>query len=309
MSISEAEVAALLEKDKESDRSATVRPYDFTQQRINRTELPMLEIISKTFGERMGISLTNLLGRDASVHFQSLETVKCGDLQASLPVPGIIAIVRLKPLAGCACVSVEPALLLALLDGFFGGSGRPTADSQACIAPAAQRFLSLLLKSVAPDLAAAWAEVTPVELELLKLETNPRMLQLGAAHEPVNVVRFTVEFGARSGRIEWLFPESMFESIRDALRGEKHETPVRKQAPWPPQLAAALQDAPLDAHAVLAEARISLGELMRLLPGDIIPIDPPQQVTLFAGTVPLYRGRFGNSQGRNAVKIQSGASS
>jgi flagellar motor switch protein FliM len=44
-----------------------------------------------------------------------------------------------------------------------------------------------------------------------------------------------------------------------------------------------------------------------LAPGDIIPIEAPQQVTLFAGEVPLYRGRFGISQGRNALKILPGA--
>jgi flagellar motor switch protein FliM len=48
--------------------------------------------------------------------------------------------------------------------------------------------------------------------------------------------------------------------------------------------------------------------LVRLSPGDIIPIEAPQQVTLLAGNVPLYRGSFGVSQGRNALKILSGAS-
>jgi len=55
----------------------------------------------------------------------------------------------------------------------------------------------------------------------------------------------------------------------------------------------------------LAEAQISLGDLVRLVPGDVIPIEAPQQVTLLAGDVPLYRGKFGVSQGRNALKILS----
>ena len=65
-------------------------------------------------------------------------------------------------------------------------------------------------------------------------------------------------------------------------------------------------DAELETRAILAQAQISLRELVRLSPGDIIPIEPPQQVTLLAGDVPLYRGRFGVSQGRNALKILSG---
>jgi flagellar motor switch protein FliM len=298
------EVSALLEKNS----ADAVRPYDFTAQRINRMQLPLLEVVSKSFAERAGASLSTLLGRDASMQFTSLESAKSGDLQAALPVPASLAVVRLKPLPGFAFVSVEPSLLLTLLDGFFGGSGRATADPLAAIAPAAQRFLALMLRSFAADLTAAWAPVTPLELELVKQETNPRLVQLGAPLEALLVVKFTVEFGARSGRIDWLLPETLLAPVREALAADGGQTTLRKQEAWAPVLTAALQDAELDTRAGLAQAQISLRELVRLSPGDIIPIEPPQQVTLFAGDVPLYRGRFGVSQGRNALKILPGAS-
>jgi flagellar motor switch protein FliM len=302
--ISEEEVSALLEKSS----ADAVRPYDFTAQRINRMQLPLLEVVSKSFAERAGASLSTLLGRDATMQFHSLESAKSADLQAALPVPASLAVVRLKPLPGFGFVSVEPALLLTLLDGFFGGSGRATTDPQAAIAPAAQRFLALMLRSVAADLTAAWAPVTPLELELVKQETNPRLAQLGAPNEALLVVRFVVEFGARSGRIDWLLPETLIAPVREALAADGGQTTLRKQEAWAPALTAGLQDAEIDTRAVLAQAQISLRELVRLSPGDIIPIEPPQQVTLFAGDVPLYRGRFGVSQGRNALKILSGAS-
>ncbi|MEA3140080.1 MAG: flagellar motor switch protein FliM [Gammaproteobacteria bacterium] len=304
--ISDEEVAALLEKDGKESAHA-VRPYDFAVQRINRTQLPLLEAISKNFADRAGASLSQLLGRDAGMHFESLESVKSADLQASLPVPATLAVVRLKPLPGFAYVSVEPALLLTLLDGFFGGTGRANADPQAATAPAAQRFLALMLRSVAADVASAWQPVSPVELELVKQETNPRLVQLGGQLDSVVVAKFSVEFAARSGRMEWLFPDAMLEPIRDALAGDGGSAPVRKQEPWAPTLTSALQEAQMDTRAVLAQAQISLRQLVSLAPGDIIPIEAPQQVTLFAGDVPLYRGRFGISQGRNALKILPGA--
>jgi flagellar motor switch protein FliM len=302
--ISNEEVEALLTDGKEA--AATVRPYDFGAQRINRAQLPVLEEISKNFGDRAGAALAGLLGRDVSMHFDSLDSVKSADLQASLPVPATIAVVRLKPLPGFAYVSVEPALLLTLLDGFFGGTGRANADPQAATAPAAQRFLNLMLRSFAADLAAAWAAVSPVELELVKQETNPRLVQLGGALESVAVARFTVEFAARSGRIDWLLPDALLSPIREALAGDGATAPARKQEAWAPVLTSALQSAQLDTRAVLAQAKISLRELVKLSPGDIIPIDAPQQVTLLAGDVPLYRGRFGISQGHNALKILPG---
>lgn len=302
--ISEEEVSALLEKNGGDG----TRPYDFTAQRINRMQLPMLEVISKSFAERAQASLSALLGRDATVQFTSLESAKSADLQAALPVPAILAVVRLKPLPGFAFISVEPSLLLTLLDGFFGGSGRATADPQAATAPAAQRFLALMLRGFAADLTTAWAPVTPLELELVKQETNPRLAQLGAPNETLLVVKFMVEFGARSGRIDWLLPEALLAPVRETLAADGGQTTLRKQEAWAPVLTTALQDAELDTRAILAQAQISLRELVRLSPGDIIPIEPPQQVTLFAGDVPLYRGRFGVSQGRNALKILSGAS-
>ncbi len=302
--ISDEEVSALLEKNEPGN----VRPYDFTTQRINRTQLPMLEIVSKGFADRMCTSLSNLLGREAAVQFTALDSAKAGDLQVTLPVPASLAVVRLKPLPGNAFVSVEPHLLLMLLDGFFGGSGRATSEAQAAVAPAAQRFLALLLRSVAADLTAAWTPVAPLELELVRQETNPRLMQLGAPTDSLFALKFTVEFGAGSGRMDWFIPESMLASIRETLAAQAGNAPVRKQAAWGPALGTAVQEVELEAQAILAEARISLGELVRLTVGDIIPIDTPQHVTLLAGDVPLYRGRFGVSRGHNALKIIPGGS-
>ena len=303
--ISDEEVSALLEKNAADG----VRPYDFTAQRINRMQLPLLEVVCKSFAERAGVALSTMLGRDASMQFASLESAKSADLQASLPVPASLAVVRLKPLPGFAFVSVEPSLLLTLLDGFFGGSGRATTDPAAAIAPAAQRFLALMLRSFAPALTAAWAPVTPMELELVKQETNPRLVQLGGPLETLLVLKFNVEFGARRGRIDWLLPEPLLAPVREARGADGGQTTLRKQEAWAPVLSKALQDAEVDTRAILAQAQISLRELVRLSPGDIIPIEAPQQVTLFAGDVPVYRGRFGISQGRNALKILSGATS
>jgi flagellar motor switch protein FliM len=310
MAISNEEVAALLEKGNDKEAGNAVRPYDFTAQRINRAELPLLDVICKSFADRAALSLSGLLGRTAGLQFDSMESVKVSDLQVSLPMPASLAVVRLKPLNGFAFISIEPALLLTLLDGFFGGTGRPNADNTAATAPAAQRFLALMVRSFAADVTTAWTPVAPLELELVKQETNPRLVQLGNPQESVIVAKFTVEFAARSGRIDWLLPEALLAPLREALSGETGgaAAPSRSQEPWTPSLTSALQDAQLDTRAVLAEAQISLRELVSLNPGDIIPIEAPQQVTLLAGEVPLYQGRFGISQGRNALKIVSGVS-
>jgi flagellar motor switch protein FliM len=86
------------------------------------------------------------------------------------------------------------------------------------------------------------------------------------------------------------------------------QTPLRPQEAWGPALVAALTDLQFDTRAILGQAQISLRELVRLSPGDIIPIEAPQQASLCAGDVTLRHGRFGVSQGRYALKILPGVS-
>jgi flagellar motor switch protein FliM len=191
------------------------------------------------------------------------------------------------------------------LDGFFGGSGRATADAQAAVAPAAQRSLALLLRSLAADLTAAWAPVAPIELELVKQETNPRLVQLGAANEAVLVLKFTVEFGARSGRIDWLLPEALLAPVREALAADGGQTLVRKQEAWAPELTSALQDAESIPAPFLPRQR-SVARIGGCRPATSFPSAPNRSPCSQA--IPLYSGRLGVSQGRNALKIISGAS-
>jgi flagellar motor switch protein FliM len=300
--ISEEEVSALLEKNGKE----AAQPYDFAAHRVNRTQLPMLEVVLRSFAAGAANSLAAVLGRDVGMQFEGLQSAKAPDLHAALALPSSLAVIRIKPLPGFGFINVEPLLLLTLLDGFFGGTGRAAGDLQAAAAPAAQRFMGLMVRSFGSDVATAWAPVAPVELELVKQETNPRFVQLGSAAESIIVARFHIEFGAYTGRLDWLFPESQLAPLREALASDGGKAAAPAQAPWLPQLRGALQEAELETRAILAQTQISLGEVVRLAPGDVIPIEAPQQVTLLAGEVPLYRGRFGVSKGRNAVKILPG---
>jgi flagellar motor switch protein FliM len=297
--ISDEEVSALLEA-RDNDRA---QPYDLASRRVGRMQLPMLEMLAKNFAGRAAATLAALISRGPTVQFEGLRRATALELQMALPTPASVAVLRFKPLPGQGYVTIEPDLLLVLLDGFFGGSGRESSDAQAAASPAAQRFFALMLQGLAADWAAVWAPLSPVEMEVGKQETNPRLVSFGEPAEALVVVKFSVQLGTRSGHVSWLLPETLIAPLRDMLSSENGRPAARAPISWAPVIGAALQDAAIEARVILAQAKVSLGELVRLVPGDIIPIDPPQQATLLAGDVPLYRGRFGVSQGRNALKI------
>ena len=47
--------------------------------------------------------------------------------------------------------------------------------------------------------------------------------------------------------------------------------------------------------------------LLHLRPGDVIPVQLPELVTVYAEDVPVFRGRYGQSNGRNAIRYQAPA--
>ena len=300
--ISDEEASALLEKS-----AGGVRPYDMTANRINRMRLPNLEYLAKIYATRASAAIVNLLGREASVKFDALDRGKTGDLLAAMPNPACIGVLRIKPLPGLALLGIDPRLLLAMLDGFFGGTGKVSADPMAAASSAAQRFFGVLMRTLAPEFNAAWAPISAVELELVKQEHDARFVQIGPAQDPLVVVKFVVEFCGTTGALEWLMPETQVAVIREVLAADGSSQQAKAQAPWAPSLSASLQAAQIETRAVLGHAQISLRELVLLSPGDVIPIEAPEAVMLMAEDVPLYHGRFGVSQGHNAVKILHGA--
>ena len=105
----------------------------------------------------------------------------------------------------------------------------------------------------APDFTAAWTPVSPLELELVKQETNPRLLQLGAAQDSLIVVRFTV-------RIRRIAAAASTGCCPSAARARPRGARLRRrQGPGAQarglgarRLRAALQEAEVEIRAVLA---------------------------------------------------------
>ncbi len=64
-----------------------------------------------------------------------------------------------------------------------------------------------------------------------------------------------------------------------------------------------IKAAEVNLSATLARTRISLGEVMKFKAGDIVPINLPQTVVARVEDVPVFRGIYGASRGRAALKV------
>jgi flagellar motor switch protein FliM len=301
--ISDEEVAALLEK--EQAEKGGVRTYDLAgTQRITRGRLPALETIHETFARSFRIALFNLLQREPQVTFEGVRSQKSGDYLATVRTPASLTVSRLKPLPGNALLVFDPKLVFLMVDAYFGGPADTAAERPADrgLTPTEVRFVQMVLRQAAVDLAQAWTPVAQVEIELVKHESNPLFASVCAPTDTVLVNRFNVELPSGGGYLDLVMPAGMIEPLREVLTAGIVATTGANEA-WVPTLVSHLNETTLELRGVLTEVPITLGDLVRLKPGDVIPIDPPSYVRLSAGDCPLFLGRFGLSRGRNALKV------
>ena len=300
--ISDEEASALLEKP--GGGKGEVKPYDLAgTQRITRGRLPALETIHETFARSFRVSLFNLLQREPQVTFEGVRSQKAGDYLAAVTTPASLDICRLKPLPGNALFVFDPTLVFLMVDTYFGGPGRNVERAaDRGLTPTEVRFVQLVLRQAALDLSLAWTPVAAVEIELVKHESNPLFASVAAPTDTVLVNRFNIELPSGGGALDLVMPAMMIEPLREVLTAGIVARSGRDEA-WGPTLASHLRDASVEVRCVLTEFEISIGELKRLKPGDVLPIDAPREVRLLAGSQPLYEGKFGVSRGRNALKI------
>jgi len=304
--ISDEEVQALLHRAGPAARaSGEARPYDLGgSQRITRGRLPTLELLHEAFARQFRGHLGELIKRDVQVTFEGVQPVKCLDYLSQQPSPACLDIARARPLPGQVLVAVDTSLLYLMVDAFYGGAGRPVArDPERGLTPTEARFARLVVKQVADDLVVAWQPVAALEFEFVKQERNAHFVDIAAPADTLLVNRFRVEMGTGGGAVDFVLPAASVEPLRETLASNASVRQAPGGRPWADDLARLLPGAQVEVRAVLAEAQISLGELVRLRPGDVIPIEAPREALLLAGDVPLYTARFGVSRGRNAVTV------
>ncbi|HHL45936.1 MAG TPA: flagellar motor switch protein FliM [Gammaproteobacteria bacterium] len=308
--LSQDEIDALLHgvgDDEVEEEAAPTGPqqYDLaTQERIVRGRMPTLEMINERFARLFRVSMFNMLRRSAEISVGGVKTIKFGEYIHSLFVPTSLNLIRIHPLRGTALLVLDPKFVYSVVDNFFGGGGRFHAKIEGReFTPTEQRVIQIILEDAFKDLKKAWAPVLELEFEFLNSEVNPQFANIVSPSEIVVVTTFHVEMDGGNGDIHVTMPYSMLEPIRDILdtgmQSEQTETDDR----WLKTMRDELEEMDITISADLAQTELTLGELAELKPGDIIPIELPEQVLVKAEEIPVFRATYGTADNKWAVKV------
>ncbi len=312
--LSQDEINALLhgvdegEVDVNAEGGAqNVRPYDLTsQEHVVRHKMPTLEMINENFARALRNNLFHLLRCNAQVNISGTKIGKYSEYKHSLYMPTSLNLFKLRPLRGTGILAMDANLVFRMVDNFFGGTGREVKVESREFTPTEQRVVHMVLKQAYSDLVDAWKSVYKIDLESLRSEVNPELVNILSPSELIMISIFSVQFdGGGGGEVHLALPYKMIEPIRELLEVGLRVDADDVDENWGAAIREDIMDAQVAFGCQMFEQEITLRDVVDLEAGDIIPVDMPETVILKANGIPMFKTRIGVSNGNLALKIDS----
>jgi flagellar motor switch protein FliM len=274
---------------------------------VSYERLPMLEIVFDRLVRLMTTSLRNFTSDNVEVSLDRITSVRFGDYMNSIPLPAVLAVFKAEEWENFGLATVDSSLIYSMIDVLLGGrrgqtslriEGRPYTTIET-------NLVKRLIEVVLADAEQAFRPLSPVTLNIDRLETNPRFAAITRPANAAILVRLRIDMEDRGGNVELLLPYATIEPIRGVLlqmfMGEKFgRDPI-----WEGHLASEIGQAQIAVDAVLYEAEIPLRRLMSLEVGDTLPLEirADTLVAVRCGEVTLTEGRMGRVGDRVAIRV------
>lgn len=316
--LSQAEIDALLNGDSDGDSAQPVdnsaskvddgvKPFDpTTQRRVIRERLQALEIINERFARHFRMGLFNLLRRSPDITVGPIKIQPYHEFARNLPVPTNLNVIHLKPLRGSALFVFAPSLVFIAVDNLFGGDGRfPTKVEGREFTHTEQRVIKRMLTLALDAYQDAWSGVYKLSVEYVRAELQVKFTNITSSPNDIVVTTpFHVEIGALSGDFYICIPFSMIEPIRELLTNPPVENSRNEESQWRENLVHQVKHSQLELVANFVDIPLRLSQILKLQPGDVLPIEKPDRLIAHVDGVPVLTSKYGTLGEQYTLRVE-----
>lgn len=293
--------------DDGDDQDDNIQAYDLTNQdRVIRGRMPILEIIYERFIRQFRVSLSNSLRKISTISMISTDLLKFGEFVNTLPIPSCMCIMRFNELRGPALLVFESKLAYAIIDSYFGGTDRPFTKIEGKEFTMIElSFMKKVMDMAISDLEEAWAPVHRIDAQYLRTEINPQFVGVVPPSDVIIATTLEVEFESASGTIMIVVPYSTIEPIKQKLSSSFQTDNDMADSIWTQAMNDHIMDAGANLVVKLGETSMTVGDLVTLEKGDIIPLgqEASGEVTVEVEGVDKMKALIGIHKGNRAIQI------
>lgn len=313
--LTKAEIEALLnavfdgriEPEKELAKTeGSAVAYDLFNTEAHKGFVPNLDIVYDSFIRYNRVNLSNRLRKVVDIKKVGARSYKFDDFLQTLPSPVCMAIFKIDPLKGAALISFDSTLVLALVDSLLGGAGSSKMSLANRIFTSIEiRLVEKIVKDILLDLEKAWAPLYATKMSVLRMEMNPRLVNIVPPEYQIVTMSLKIQIEDISGNMVFAIPYMTIDPIRDKLKAGMQFDLMAIDPQWSYRLSSEILEAPLNLSVEMGNAAITLRELLDLAPGDTIMLDKPcsSELSVKVEGVPKYLGVPGIRHGNKALQI------
>lgn len=291
----------------EDESQDNIQPYDLTNQdRVIRGRMPILEIIYERFIRQFRVSLSNSLRKISTISMISTDLLKFGEFVNTLPIPSCMCIMRFNELRGPALIVFESKLAYAIIDSYFGGTDRPFTKIEGKEFTSIElSFMRRVMDMAITDLEEAWAPVHRIDAQYVRTEINPQFVGVVPPSDVIITTTFEVEFESASGTIMVVIPYSTIEPIKQKLSSSFQSENDVVDTLWTRSMNDHVHFAQATAVVKLGETEMTVGDLVSLQIGDVIPLsqEVSGELDLDIEGVNKLKCLVGTYKGNRAVQV------
>lgn len=291
----------------EEDEDENIQTYDLTNQdRVIRGRMPILEIIYERFIRSFRVSLSNSLRKISTISMISTDLLKFGEFVNTLPIPSCMCIMRFNELRGPALIVFESKLAYAIIDSYFGGTDRPFTKIEGKeFTQIELSFMKKVMDMAISDLEEAWAPVHRIDATYLRTEINPQFVGVVPPSDVIIATTLEIEFESASGTIMIVVPYSTIEPIKAKLSSSFQTDSDLADNVWTSAMNGHVSNAVSSMIVKLGETTMSIGDLVNLEKGDIIPLsqEASGELKISIGGVEKMNCLIGVYKGNRAVQL------
>ncbi|MDD4556299.1 MAG: flagellar motor switch protein FliM [Alphaproteobacteria bacterium] len=273
--------------------------------------LPMLDIVFDRLVRLIATSLRNLTQDNVEVSLEHVVSTRFGEYLDSLTLPTLLSVFRAEEWDNYGLMSADSDLVYSMVDVLLGGR-RGTAAIRIEGRPYTTIEINLMREMVdliISDLSMAFDPVVPINFSNERLETNPRFAAITRLSNPVVVAKIRVDMEDRGGKIDIVVPYTTLAPAKEILQqlfiGERYGYDTT----WENYLAERIWNTEVEVDALLQEKEISLSEISKWQVGSFLPLDisPHEDVNIYCGDIPLFRGTMGRKGENVVIKLKGKA--
>jgi len=283
--------------------------YDLFNTEAHKGFVPNLDIIYDGYIRYNRITLTNRLRKVVEIKKIGARAYKFDDFIQTLPTPVCMAIFKIEPLKGAAIVGFDSTMVLSLVDSLLGGTGTTNSATMGnrLFTSVELRLMEKIARDILLDLEKAWAPLFPAHMNLLRMEMNPRLINIVPPEYQIVTMSLKIQIEDISGNMVFAIPYMTIDPIRDKLKAGMQFDLMAIDPEWSSRLTAGILDSPMELSVEMGNAKITLKELLDLSAGDTIMLDKPctSELQVKLEGMPKYMGIPGIRHGNRAIQITS----